>query len=130
MSATLRRRYGHAAKLPDAQIDALSKFAQAGGHGFGEHAYLSRPTAMSLYLKGLIEVGEAGSDYRYPAGAITQAGLDALNAHEERRGIAYRYKAENTSLTHKPYAWSKWEVWTDAVNAAERRWARKQGGHP
>ena len=42
--------------LSATQIKALRDFAQAGGHGYGEYAYLSRPTAKSLERRGLVRL--------------------------------------------------------------------------
>ena len=41
-------------KLSAAQVRALDKFCQPGGHGFGKYAYLSRATANALSDRGLV----------------------------------------------------------------------------
>jgi hypothetical protein len=99
-------------KISPAQIDALGKFAQAGGHGFGEFAYLSVSTAKALYRLHYIEVGMKpvmGGD-RIRWGVVTPEGLAALNACSVASGRA----PESSSLAHRPYGFQPWAVWTDA----------------
>lgn len=63
--------------LSDGQLDALSTVAQAGGHGFGERAYLRRPTVLLLARRGLVQLG---TRRRLPWAVITPEGLRALEA--------------------------------------------------
>jgi hypothetical protein len=51
-------------RLSPAQWRALDDFAQAGGHGYGEHAYLSRATAKALQRRGLVTLGSKTSMFR------------------------------------------------------------------
>jgi hypothetical protein len=125
--------------LSPTQIKALQKIAQAGGHGFGEYCYLSRTTAMALYLRDLIEVGSkyVGEGNYLPTACIKPAGLDALDAVEQAKADKYNATAmkfgwaeretprlqnrENSSLVHKPYGWKPWGTWTDAHTWANQR---------
>jgi len=88
-----------AKKLSKAQLKALEDFAQAGGHGWGEYAYLGRRTAKALEKRGLVElpVRRVGSGRWMPWGYITQAGLDVLNAERRARGLP-ELTGERTSL--------------------------------
>lgn len=97
-------------KLSQAQVDALDKFAQAGGHGFGSYAYLSKSTAWSLAHKGYIRVGsvyDSRTGRSRMVGAITPEGLEALHA---ATGHPFP-KLENSSVKHLPYDWREWESW-------------------
>jgi hypothetical protein len=65
--------------LSDAQIRALEDFAQPGGHGYGEFAYLSRATARVLARRGFVTLGTRDvGDRRIAWGWATRDGLDAL----------------------------------------------------
>jgi hypothetical protein len=66
--------------MTSAQKDALWKFAQAGGHGFGEFSGISRPTAHVLERKGLITVSYVSLSHgkKMALGTITGLGREAL----------------------------------------------------
>jgi hypothetical protein len=67
--------------MTKAQQEALRKFAQAGGHGYGEFSYLSKPTARALTRMGLVRLGWRRATYgrgNIPWGVATQAGVEAL----------------------------------------------------
>jgi len=72
-------------KLTKTQMDALSRFAQAGGHGYGSYAYLPTPTARALARMGLVRLGWVPSlDTRSrPVGVATEAGMIALSTRYE-----------------------------------------------
>jgi len=88
-------------KLSKAQWRALEDFAQAGGHGSGEYAYLSKPTARALERRGLVELGRRKMAYEpsIPWGRATLAGLQQLAMRRSRaaRGTE-AYKAEMLSM--------------------------------
>lgn len=67
-------------RLSAAQVRALDKFCQAGGHGYGEYAYLSRATAIALSERGLVvlSIRDLGGGRKMRWGFITDAGRDAL----------------------------------------------------
>lgn len=67
-------------KLSRAQIRALEDFAQAGGHGYGEYAYLSRATAKALASRGLVTLTYRilGGGKKMGWGFITDEGREAL----------------------------------------------------
>jgi len=67
-------------KLSDAQVNGLRKFSQAGGHGYGEYAYLSRATAKSLAKKGLVTLSYRG---KYPWGEATELGRKVLKDRDD-----------------------------------------------
>jgi hypothetical protein len=93
-------------KLSEAQQEALRKFAQPGGHGYGEFAHLSAPTANALAKQGFIELGtsKAGITYeRMQKGILTEAGLEALNQLGGEFGRPY--ERSRTSIEHLPYGW-------------------------
>ena len=94
-------------KLSETQIDALYAFAQAGGHGFGEYAYLSKATAHSLARKGLVKLGSrpgsVHSGRRIQWGIVTPEGLQAL-----REVSSLGPSPENSSIEHPPYGWYEW----------------------
>jgi hypothetical protein len=98
-------------KLTQAQVRALEKFAQAGGHGFGEFAYLPRATAYALARLGYIRIGTkqagfAGSALnRISWGVATQAGYDALKTE---KGAFCPSTFYGDDPTCQPYGWSEW----------------------
>ena len=61
--------------LTQAQRNALYKFSQAGGHGFGEYSFITKPTARVLQRLGLIEVSYQRG---WELGTITDAGRAVL----------------------------------------------------
>jgi hypothetical protein len=67
-------------RLSNAQVRALEDFAQPGGHGYGEYAYLSRPTARALEAKGLVSltIRDCGGGVRRRWGSATEAGHQTL----------------------------------------------------
>jgi hypothetical protein len=69
-------------KLTNAQLDALRKFSQAGGHGYGEYAYLNRRTAQALQKMGLVKLGtrSLGDGRSMGLGRITLQGIRVLAA--------------------------------------------------
>lgn len=92
-----------AKKLTAAQLKALQDFAQPGGHGWGEYAYLGRRTAKALEKRGLVELPmrRIGPGRYLPWGRLTQAGLDALNEHLRSKDLP-ELPAERTSLVIGP----------------------------
>jgi hypothetical protein len=86
-------------RVTEPQWEALDKFGQAGGHGFGEYAYLPRPTAKVLARRGLVELGRRSlsGSRSIPWGTITDAGRELLAAvkletetESERRSAGFR----------------------------------------
>ena len=77
-------------RLSQAQLDALGLFAQVGGHGYGKHGRVSRPTAESLQRMGLVTLSERPSQRQtgpIPWGEATARGREALAAwHVLREG--------------------------------------------
>ncbi len=67
-------------KLSPAQVKALHKFAQAGGHGYGEYSGLPKTTARVLGSLGLVRFGwvRIGSGKSMAIGLATEAGQTLL----------------------------------------------------
>lgn len=62
-------------------IRGLRDFAEPGGHGFGEHCYLSRGTAHALRDRGLVEfsVRDLGGGRKMRWGVATPDGRRVLS---------------------------------------------------
>lgn len=73
--------------LSAAMWRALEDFADAGGHGYGEYAHLSKRTAQALQRRGLVELGHRDlGGGRYMAwGHATVAGRERLRQHRQQR---------------------------------------------
>lgn len=70
--------------LSTAARRALTEAATAGGHGYGEHAYLGRRTALSLAARGLVCLGTRRFGGRWiPWCVVTAEGLCALGLDAE-----------------------------------------------
>ena len=72
-------------KLSDAQVKALEDFEF--GHGYGENAYLSKPTAKKLEALGLVtlHVKWKADGRKFHWGQITSEGREALRQLRGRR---------------------------------------------
>lgn len=67
--------------LTEPQWEALDKFSQPGGHGFGEYANLPTPTAKALEARRLVTLGWRGVGRdRFKHGDLTPAGRALLDA--------------------------------------------------
>lgn len=89
------------AGLTHAQWDALDKFAQPGGHGYGEFAYLPIPTARALERRGLVTLGRReslrGRLFRH--GEATAAGRAVLASIKAEIDATFaRHAAESRAL--------------------------------
>ena len=67
-------------KLSPAMVRALRDFAEPGGHGYGEYAYLARPTAKALRDRGLVTLStrDLGGGRKMGWGVATEAGVAIL----------------------------------------------------
>lgn len=67
-------------RLTDAMLRALRDFAEPGGHGFGEHTYISRSTAHALRDRSLVDfsVRDLGGGRRMAWGTATPEGRAVL----------------------------------------------------
>lgn len=71
-------------RLSPAMWRALDDFAQPGGHGYGEYAYLSRATAKALRRRGLVTLGSRTSCFharQIAWGWATEEGKRLLREH-------------------------------------------------
>ncbi len=92
--------------LSEAQMKALSQFAQHGGHGYGENAYLSTATAKSLAKAGLVRLGWRRSGTKDISwGLATEAGIDILDADPMRAAFHYSIPPEPYGWTPAPVGW-------------------------
>ena len=73
-------------KLTPAMLDALYKFSNPGGHGFGEYAYLARSTTLALARLGYVTIGSrtilgwGGAPRSIAWAVLTETGLEAFRA--------------------------------------------------
>ncbi len=110
--------------LSKKQWDALDSFRH--GHGIGEYAYLSWPTAKVLWRLGLIVIGsywDERSHRSHIVGYTTKRGFEAL----QRAG-----KGWSGAVWHEPikaYGWRPWVLTRAHVRASvtARLRAKKRG---